>query len=110
MMNRLIELIDSLSITYGAVLVAILSMSIVRLLCFVVPMLARWICALVVPLLIAYCLYWPPVWLGADSSEYSAWAVLCMGTWFLAGAVASTDVADTSSTEIPERTAEIVYR
>jgi hypothetical protein len=39
----------------------------------------------IVPFSLAYCLYWLPVWLGAEPSEFSAWAILFVGAWFLAG-------------------------
>ena len=42
-----------------------------------------WLPALLIPLAVSYCLYWIPVWRGADSSEYSAWAVLVLGNWFV---------------------------
>ena len=50
----------------------------------------RWLLALSVPLVISYSLYWSPVWLGADSSEYSAWAPLFIVPWYVAGAVMSS--------------------
>ena len=50
---------------------------------------ARWFFALLTPLVLSYSLYWSPVWLGADPSEYSSWAILFIGPWFLAGAVSS---------------------
>ena len=50
----------------------------------------RWLLALSVPLVISYSLYWSPVWLGADSSEYSAWAPLFIVPWYIAGATISS--------------------
>ena len=50
----------------------------------------RWVLALSVPLVISYSLYWSPVWLGADSSEYSAWAPLFIVAWYIAGAAMSS--------------------
>jgi hypothetical protein len=50
---------------------------------------ARWLAALLFPLAASYCVYWLPVWLGADGSEYSAWALLGVGVPFLAGLVPS---------------------
>jgi hypothetical protein len=50
----------------------------------------RWLLALSVPLVISYSLYWSPVWLGADSSEYSAWAPLFIVPWYIAGAAMSS--------------------
>jgi len=50
----------------------------------------RWLLALSGPLVISYSLYWSPVWLGADSSEYSAWAPLFIVPWYRAGAAISS--------------------
>jgi hypothetical protein len=85
-------LLDSLSLGSGAFLIAILSTGIVSLLCFVCPASWRKFWPVVVPFTLAYCLYWSPVWLGADSSEFSAWALLCIVPWFLAGAIPSVAV------------------
>jgi len=51
--------------------------------------ISRWFATLVIPFLIAYSLYWYPVWLGSDSSEYSAWALLVVTPWFMSGAATS---------------------
>jgi len=86
------ELIESLSLGTGAVLIALASSGIVWLLCFVGPAALRKLWVVVVPLVVAYCLYWSPVWLGADSSEYSAWAFAFIVPWFLAGAIPSAGI------------------
>ena len=83
-------LVESLSIGSGAVLVAVLSLGVVWLLSYALPVTLRWLCVVIAPLIFAYSLYWLPVWLGSDSSEYSAWATLFVGPWFLAGAIPST--------------------
>lgn len=83
------EFVESLSLSSGAILIAALSVAVVWLLCYVLPVALRWVLAVIVPFIFAYSLYWLPVWLGADPSEYSAWAVLCVGTWFLAGCIPS---------------------
>jgi len=44
---------------------------------------------LAIPFLLAYALYWSPVWLGADPSEYASWEPLFIMPWFLAGLLAS---------------------
>lgn len=42
-----------------------------------VPTYVRWLLVVAIPFVLAYCLYWSPVWLGSDDvSQYSAWAVL----------------------------------
>ena len=82
--------LESLSLTSGALLIAVISAVAVWLLGTLLPKAPRWAWALLVPLLLAYCVYWSPVWLGSDDvSQYSAWAVLVIGTWFVAGALAS---------------------
>ena len=53
------------------------------------PTILRWFGVMLVPLALAFCLYWLPVWLGANSSEYFSWSFLFVGAWFLAGAVPS---------------------
>lgn len=59
-------------------------MALVWLLSFVAPkpLHALWI--FIVPFAAAYCLYWLPVWLGADPSEYDVWKFM-IGIWFIAG-------------------------
>jgi hypothetical protein len=79
-------LIDSLSLFSGAVVVAVLSAIVVWLLAVVWPDFGK-LWALIAPFIIAFCLYWSPVWLGADPSEYHAWAFVFILPWFLAGAI-----------------------
>lgn len=79
----------------GAFLVAIFSAGIVCLLWIVSPSRLRkaWLLiplAVSVPFIVAYCLYFSPVWFGSGSSEYYMWAPLFIVPWFLAGAAAST--------------------
>jgi hypothetical protein len=82
--------VESLSIGSGAILILVLSVGVVWLLCSALPPVLRPLWVVIVPFILAYSLYWLPVWLGADPSEYGPWAVLCVGTWFLAGAVPSS--------------------
>jgi hypothetical protein len=77
--------VNSLSLASGAILVALLSVAVVWLLCSFLPTALRSLWAVIVPFSLAYCLYWLPVWLGAEPSEFSAWAILFVGAWFLAG-------------------------
>jgi hypothetical protein len=81
--------VESLSLGSGAFLIAVLSVGVVWLLCSVLPVALGWLWVAIVPFILAYSLYWLPVWLRADSSEYSPWAILCVGTWFLSGAIPS---------------------
>jgi hypothetical protein len=76
--------LESLSLDAGAVLVAGLSMDIVWLLCRVFPFALRILWVLIVPFILAYSIYWMPVWFGADASEYVAWAWV-VWIWFFAG-------------------------
>ena len=78
------QLIESLSLGSGAILVAILSLAIVWLLSSVAPKPLRTLWAVIVPFVLAYCLYWSPVWFGADPSEYGVWKFI-IGVWFFAG-------------------------
>src|SRR5580692_10999851 len=81
---------ESLSLTSGAMLIAVLSLGFVWLLFSVLPTALRWIWVVIVPLILAYSLYWLPAWLGsADQADYAAWEILGVGSWFLAGAVPS---------------------
>jgi hypothetical protein len=52
----------------------------------------RWLAAISIPLALSYCVYWMPVWLGADGSEYLAWALLGVGVPAIAGFISSTVV------------------
>jgi hypothetical protein len=45
-----------------------------------------------VPISLSYSLYWLPVWVGQDSSEYAMWAIVCIVPWSVAGVLASTAV------------------
>jgi amino acid permease len=84
--------VESLSLGSGAVLIALLSVGLVWLLCFVLPAALRGISFVVVPFILACSLYWLPVWLGNDASEYDPFAGLFILTWFLAGAIPSAVV------------------
>jgi hypothetical protein len=93
-------LVESLSLGSGAILVAILSAGVVWLLSSVFPESLRKVWVVIVPFAFAYCLYWSPAWLTEGSefdralirSEYRTWAFLCIGAWFLAGAIPSAAI------------------
>ena len=72
-----------------AVLVAVCSAIIAWPVCFVRPAVLRWGVAIFVPFVLSYCIYWLPVWRGANPSEYSSWEALGIGAPFLAGLIAS---------------------
>ncbi len=81
--------LESLSLTSGAIIVALSSAALVCLFSSLLPKRLNWFWVVIVPLALAHILYWSPVWLGADRSEYTTWAGLCVGTWLIAGAVPS---------------------
>ena len=83
---------QSLSLTSASVLVAVISGVAALLIGRVGSALARWFAAVLFPFMLAYSVYWMPVWLGADGSEYLAWALLGVGVPFLAGLVPSVVV------------------
>ena len=86
--------VESISLGSGAALIAVLSVGVVWLLCSVLPVALRWLWVVIVPFLLAYSLYWAPVWLGSDDvAQYGAWQVLGVGAWFLSGAIPSTVLA-----------------
>lgn len=85
--------IQSLSLTSGAILLAIVSAMVVWLLCSVFPVSLRKLWVVIVPLVLAYCLYWSPVWFfGEPSWEYHNWTFVFLIPWFLAGAIPSAVV------------------
>ena len=77
--------VESFSLGSGAILIALLSLGVVWLLCSVLPWGLRSPWVVSVPFIFAYSLYWSPVWLGADPSEYGMWAVGVVAAWFFAG-------------------------
>ena len=85
--------IQSLSLTSGAILLAFVSAAVVWLLCSVFPVSLRKLWVVIVPLVLAYCLYWSPVWFfGEPSWEYRNWMFAFLVPWFLAGAIPSAVV------------------
>lgn len=76
------DLIESLGIGSGAIVVAVLSLGVVWLLCSKVSVRFGALWAVIVPLVIAYSLYWSPVWLGDDPSEYGAWEFMIVPLFF----------------------------
>jgi hypothetical protein len=61
-MQRMKELVGSLSIWSGALVVAVVSGTVVWLLAWMFPAL-RTLWVVIVPFTVAFCLYWSPVWL-----------------------------------------------
>jgi hypothetical protein len=85
----MLELLRSLTFGSGALLVAVASAVLALVLARVLNLTLSWIFSVAVPFVLAYSLYWSPVWFGANSSEYSSWAPIFIGPWFLAGVGAS---------------------
>lgn len=86
-------LIQSLSFTSGAMLLAFVSPLVVCFLCFVFPVSLRWPWVVIVPSVLAFCLYWSPVWFNGEPSwEYHNWMFVFLIPWFLAGAIPSAIV------------------
>ena len=83
-------LLESLSLGSGAVIVAVCSALLTAMWLCMRSGKSVWFVALGASLIISICLYWLPVWLGANSSEYFSWAFLVIGFWFLAGAISSS--------------------
>jgi hypothetical protein len=84
-----LRFVESLSLQSGAVIVAVVSG-----LCAIgwsrlESRSVTWTVSLVTPIVIAAALYWFPVFLGAPSTEYSAWAVIFIAPWSVAGAAAA---------------------
>jgi hypothetical protein len=93
--------LESLSLSSGAVFMAVVSAVVVWLLCLACPSSLRKVWVVIVPLALANCLYWSVAWLEADGdkyhralvmSDYHNWALLFIGAWFLAGAIPSAAV------------------
>lgn len=78
------EFLGSLDIFSAAIIVAGLSLGVVWLLCSKLSVRFGALWAVAIPLIIAYSLYWLPVWLGDDPSEYGAWSFIII-PWFFAG-------------------------
>src|ERR1035437_10397545 len=86
------DFLESLSLGSGAVVIAVCSSLLTGLWLCARSVRSAWLIALLAPLVLSFCLYWLPVWLGANASEYFSWAPLFIGMWFLAGAVPSAVV------------------
>ena len=91
---HLLESIKGLSLTSGAVVVGVLSAVIAIATSWLKQPLVRWGALLVIPFMLANLLYWSPVIFGDSSStEYFAWALICVVPWSIVGMFASVVVA-----------------
>ena len=89
----MLALLRSLSMESGALIVALCSAVFAVFFVRIPGTAVRWLLLLVTPFALACALYWSPVWLGAESSEYSAWALALIIPWYVLGAVVSIFVA-----------------
>ena len=78
------ELVESLGVFSAPIIVAVLSVGVVWLLCSKLSLRFGALWAVIVPLIVAYSLYWSPVWFGADPSEYGVWSFIIVA-WFFVG-------------------------
>jgi hypothetical protein len=83
---------QSFSLGGGALLIAVVSALLACLLARVRSAAVRWTGAVVLPLILSYCLYWAPVWLGANGDQYFSWVFFGVGVAGLAGVIASVVV------------------
>ena len=85
----MLDLINSLSFTQGALLVAIVSGLSAIGWGFMKTSRIKYALVVGVPYLFAHSLYWSPVWLGEHPSEFTTWAVIFILPWYLAGLLVS---------------------
>jgi hypothetical protein len=83
------EILESLSLVSGAALMAIASATLSVGWARLRPRALCWALTLVVPLLLAYSLYWAPFWLGANSDQADIWTPLAISAWGVAGIASS---------------------
>jgi hypothetical protein len=86
------EIMNSLSLESGALVVAVASSVMAVAWARIRTTALKWLLALCMPLVLANCLYWSSVWLGALPYEYATWAPLFILPWYAAGTVASAVV------------------
>jgi hypothetical protein len=84
------EIIESLSLESGAVFVAIVSAIVTVGMNRIFNLKFKWAIILSIPFFVANALYWSPVLLGSNSSEYAAWAPLFIIPWYVVGMLSSS--------------------
>lgn len=82
-------MISDLSLTAGMLIVFVLSGLLAIAFIRLKNTLLRRGALLLVPLILSYSLYYFPVWLGSDPSEYSPWAFICTGAFTISGWIAT---------------------
>ena len=88
----MLDLLNSLSLEAGAVIVAFAAAICAVAWARVSAWQLRWGLALGTPAGIAYALYWSPIWFGANSDQAWSWSPIVIGAWFLAGELSSAVV------------------
>jgi len=88
----MLEAIESLSWISGTFLVSAISVVIALFTGRLRFTGLRWAAVVGAPVIVSYSLYWSPVWLGANPSEYSAWSLAFILPWSLVGVLVSVAV------------------
>jgi hypothetical protein len=89
----MLNFFHSLSLESGALLVGLCSAAFAVLWAQIHVTTVRWLLVLGAPFVFSYCLYWAPVWLGANPSEYSSWVLAFIVPWYLIGTFLSVVVS-----------------
>jgi len=84
------ESLESLSFGSLAGIVALISVLLSIVWANLPSRIVGWVVAVIAPFIVAYSLYWLPVWLGADDLEFGAWAGVFIVPWYLIGLIASS--------------------
>ena len=92
LVRRMGAFLDSLSLGSGALLIAIVSGVVALATAWLRSRVLRWFAAIVLPLALAYCGYWMPVWLGVPPDQRFSWEFLVVGCWWFAGVITSSIV------------------
>lgn len=88
----MLELLRSISLGTGAVLIAVTSAVVAVGLIRISNVFLKWCLAIFISTACSYVLYWSPVWLGAEPYEYAVWELAALIPWTLAGLIASAIV------------------
>jgi hypothetical protein len=88
----MLNIIRSLSLETGALVIMAASAVMAIGVAFIPNTILRRGIASAIPFLLAYALYWSPVWLGADPLSIQAGHPFFIMPWFLAGLLASAIV------------------
>ena len=73
----------------GSMVVAVVSGSLAGLWGWLRMGVFGWLLAIATPLVVAYALYWSPVWFGAEGSEFDSWAPRVIIPWTAVGEAGS---------------------